>query len=273
MTHATTAPYRRTVPAVCLRAYDFNATKGDGRTLEGVVAVYNSRARIRAQGGDFDEELLSGSMARSLAKRTPVMQWEHGLDPRVGRVPIAAIADIDDDGKRVHVRAELYDNPVVEPIRQAIKGGSVKGMSFRFEVPDGGDTWTKPSRREDRGEVDLRRIADMDVAEMGPVVFPAYDATSVSVRSLLAHFDPDERAALVRELAAEVRLAVDLEDLTGRHGTRSAGGGDEQEEESDDDEDLEESEELDEDDTEPPALQTSRQRLDQGALRVRGILR
>jgi HK97 family phage prohead protease len=251
--------YRRAVPAMAIRAFDFEptATGGDGRTLDGYAAVYNVRARIRAQGGDFDEEILPGAFARSLAKRTPVLQWEHGLDPRVGRVPIGAIADIGEDRKGLRVHATLFDNEVVEPIRQAIAGGAVRGMSFRFEVPSGGDQW---SRRH--GEVDLRRLADVDAPEVSPVVFPAYDATTVSVRSILAQFDPDERAALIRELAAEVRLAADLpdmdtQDLDGRSDAWSADGVDPDTEPGNGD-------------ASPPI--NSRQRLDDGALRVRGIL-
>jgi len=196
----------------CLRTFDFESrAASDGRTLEGYAAVYNSPARIRDLQGDFDEVILPGAFTRSLSRRMPVMQWEHGRDPRVGAVPIASIEEINpEDRKGLYVRARLMDDPLVEPIRKAIAAKTVKGMSFRFEVPTNpqGDTWT---RRTD--DVDLREIRDADTHEIGPVVFPAYDSTSVSVRSILASFGPDERRALVRELAAEVRLAVDLSTL------------------------------------------------------------
>lgn len=214
--------YRRTVPGMQTRAFDFQAdAKGDGRTLEGYAAVFGAEARISDTRGDFDETIIPGAFTRSLARRTPVMQWEHGKDPRVGLVPIAALDAIAEDSKGLHVRAKLFDNPVVEPIRQAIAGGAVKGMSFRFQVPEGGDAW-----EQTRSRVDKRRVHNADVYEVGPVVWPAYDAATISVRSLLASFDVEERAALVRELAAELRLAADLEDLTGRPGAWSAGGGD-----------------------------------------------
>jgi HK97 family phage prohead protease len=208
---------------LCIRAFDFETRgrAGDGRTLEGYAAVYNSPARIRDFGGDFDEVILPGAFTRSLQQRTPVMQWEHGKDPRVGTVPIATIEEINpEDPHGLYVRARLFDNPVIEPVRQAIAAGAVRGMSFRFGVPEKGDTWTRRV-----GNVDLREIRDADTSELGPVVFPAYDATSVSVRSLLAQLDPDEHRALIRELAAELRHAVDLEDLTGRS-AQGAGGGD-----------------------------------------------
>jgi HK97 family phage prohead protease len=178
----------------------------------------------------------------------PVLQFDHGKDPRIGGVPIGSIDDLSEDTQGLHVRATLYDHPDVERVRQAIAGRSIKGMSFRFGVPDGGDRWSS------RGGVDQREIRDADVHELGPVVFPAYDSTSVSVRSLLAQLDPDEHRSLIRELAAELRGAVDLQDFTGRP-AQGAGGG--------------------EPDTEPAgdvSPLSNRQRLDDGALRLRGIL-
>jgi HK97 family phage prohead protease len=202
---------------ICVRSFDFEFdTRSDGRTLEGYAAVFNTPAKIRDLQGDFEETILPGAFKRSLAERMPILQWDHGKDPRVGTVPIGAIQDLSEDSRGLHVRARLFDNDVVEPVRQAIEAQAVRGMSFRFGVPEGGDEW--PTR-------DQRNVRDADVHELGPVAFPAYDATSVSVRSMLADLDPDEYRSLIRELAADLRLAVDLSDLTGRPDARSAGGG------------------------------------------------
>jgi HK97 family phage prohead protease len=236
----------------CTRAFDFEATNhGDGRTLEGYAAVFNSTTRIADWGGDFDEVIRPGAFTRSLAERTPVLQFDHGRDARVGAVPIGVFEQVNEDARGLYVRARLFDNPVVEPVRQAIEGQAIKGMSFRFTVPQGGDKWT-----ERAGDVELREIFDTDTREAGPVVFPAYDSTTVTVRSMLAQLDPDERQTLIRELAAEVRLAVDLEDLTGRPDAWSAGGGDPDAEPGN---------------GEAPTIQL-RQRIDTDALRIRGII-
>lgn len=240
---------------VFVRGFDFDLeTRGDGRTLEGYAAVFNNPTKIRDLQGEFEETILPGAFSRSIRARMPILQWDHGKDPRVGTVPIGAIENLGEDSRGLHVRARLFDNPVVEPVRQAIHAKAIKGMSFRFGVPDGGDTWT---RRQDAPE--LREIRDADVHELGPVAFPAYDGTSVSVRSLLAQCDADERRALIQELAAELRLALDLTDLTGQSDAGSDDGGDTGAEP---------------DQPAPPASQqTVRQRLDEGALRARGIIR
>jgi HK97 family phage prohead protease len=202
-----TGEYRR-VPDTVTRGFDFEMrSTGDGRTLEGYVAMFGSVARIPDRGGDFDEELHPGFADRSLANGYPVMQWDHGKDPRVGTVPIGVYNTFDKDSRGYYVRGRLFDNAVVEPVRQAIEGRAVKGMSFRFSVKKpGGDRW---NRRSSNG-VDKRDILDADVHEAGPVVFPAYAQTSVTVRSLLASASEEDRQALIEELADAIGASIEL---------------------------------------------------------------
>jgi len=207
------------------RGFDFEMRSAgggaDGRTLEGYVAMFDARSRIPDRNGDFDEILRAGFADRSLAERTPVMQFDHGKDARVGSVPIGVYDTFERDSKGYHVRGRLFDNPIVEPIRQAIEGRAIKGMSFRFKVAKGGDRW---ERRH--GGVDVREILDADVHEAGPVVFPAYAQTSVSVRSAIATWRDEDLRELLDEFAAITGRIVDPTDLTGQRSTRSARGGD-----------------------------------------------
>lgn len=192
------AAYTRDVGAVAVRSYDMEVrSTGNGRTLEGYVAVFNARTRIPDRNGDFEEEILPGFAERSLRDNGyPVLQFDHGKDVRVGSVPIGVYTSFEQDGKGYHVRGELFDNPVVEPVRQAIAGGAIKGMSFRFKAKK--DRWQR--RMERRSDMDLRQVIDADVPEAGPVVFPAYAATSVSVRDILAAYSDEQRDAYLREL-------------------------------------------------------------------------
>lgn len=162
----------RTAPFTAMRS------AGDGRELSGYASIFNSPATIRDAKGDFEEVIKPGAFARSLRERTPVLQWDHGKDPRIGTAPIGDIREVREDDRGLFVRARLYDHPDIERVRLAIAGGSVKGMSFRFGVPDKGDVWTRRP-----GKPDLREVRDADVHELGPVVFPAYEGTSVTVRA------------------------------------------------------------------------------------------
>lgn len=189
----------------------------DGRTLEGYAAVFDTPTRIASWEGTFDEQIAKGAFKRSIKERMPKLQFDHGRDKRTGSVPIGAINEVREDDHGLYVNARLFDNPVVEPIRQAIEAGAIDGMSFRFEVED--DEWRdkdgkKITKREDlyellwnpgeRGPLQ-RTIKRVKVHELGPVVFPAYDATSVGVRSLLDQVDSEEREALIREVVERLR--------------------------------------------------------------------
>jgi hypothetical protein len=69
-------------------------------------------------------------------------------------------------------------------------------MSFRFRVLD--DNWTRS-----RDGVAERTIREVELFEVGPVVFPAYAQTTVGVRSkqtLAALQDPQIRGEIVRML-------------------------------------------------------------------------
>ena len=172
---------------------------GDGLTLEGYAAVFNVRARIEDNYGDFDEVILPGAFDAALRAKTPVLMFDHGKHPLIGRMPLGVITDTSSDSRGLHIRARLSDNWLVQPVRDAVHDRAVTGMSFHFNA-SGGDKW------ERRGsDVDLRTIHNFAaVYELGPVVFPAYEPTTATVRSLL------ER----------------IPDLPGRPDTRSAGGRD-----------------------------------------------
>jgi HK97 family phage prohead protease len=172
-------------------------TDEDGLTLEGYAAVFDAPTRIDSWEGTFDEIIERGAFAKTIGERMPVMQFDHGRDVATGSVPIGAIESIREDDHGLHVRARLHDNARVEPIRQAIASGAIDGMSFRFRVNR--ESWADKDQA-----IPTRTIREVDLFEVGPVVFPAYASTSVGVRSLLADLDTDERTQLVREIADEI---------------------------------------------------------------------
>lgn len=185
---------------------------GDGFTLEGYAAVFDTPTRIDSWEGNFDEQLSRGAFSKTISERKPVLQFDHGRDVATGSVPIGAIEELREDERGLFVRARLHDNDRVEPIRQAIASQAIDGMSFRFRVLR--EDWDEESR-----DVPMRTIREVELYELGPVVFPAYEATTVGVRSLLAGLEADERADLVARLAAEV--APHVADDAGQQATSS----------------------------------------------------
>lgn len=180
----------RSVPFTLDRAAD----DGDGLTLEGYGAVFGDPTRIDSWEGTFDEQIQRGAFSETLKERTPVIQFDHGHHPLVGSLPIGSVDVIREDAHGLFVRARLHDNWLVEPVRDAIASGAITGMSFRFSVVK--DAIDKT------GDTPLRTIQEVKLYEVGPVVFPAYESTSVGVRSDVARLvsDPALRAELARAL-------------------------------------------------------------------------
>lgn len=198
----------------------------DGLTLDGYGAVFNTDTIIESWEGKFRERIAPGSMKKSFRENPPIIQFEHGRHSLIGTLPIAELKSISEDVDPdlapeggAHVIGRLFDNWLVEPLRDAIRAKAVKGMSFRFEVvreewrtaegklikdPDElygllEQTWFRDVPVE---ELLSRTLKELRVPEIGPVVWPAYVETSVSVRSgvidLARLHDPEQRKLLAR---------------------------------------------------------------------------
>lgn len=174
----------------------------DGLTLEGYAAVFNTPTRIDSWEGTFDEQIAPGAFTKTLSERTPVLQFDHGKHPLVGSIPIGAIQSLSEDTHGLHVRARLHDNWLVQPVRDAIREGSIDGMSFRFSVVK--ETVVSGA------DAPMRTVNELKLYELGPVVFPAYESTTVGVRSRFAEIlvDPDARAELARALLIGTSLSA-----------------------------------------------------------------
>lgn len=189
-----------------VRRMEFRVAKSDdGLTLDGYGAVFNQWTDIEDYVGAYRERIVPGAFKRTIGMRMPVLQFDHGSHPLIGSIPLGRITSISEDDHGLRVKAKLSDNWLVEPVRDAIRDGGITGMSFRFRVVD--EVWSRSS-----DGVDERSINEIELFEVGPVVFPAYEQTSVGVRSrdaLSALNDPDVRNEVARVLAT----GTDVESL------------------------------------------------------------
>ncbi|MGU3650676.1 HK97 family phage prohead protease [Mycolicibacterium sp. A43C] len=185
-----------------MRAADADEGENDGRTFVGYGAVFNSPTRINSWEGDFDEQIAPGAFRKSLREQTPKFQFDHGRHPLIGSIPIGMIEDIHEDERGLYVQARLGQHIIIDLVREAIASGAIDGMSFRFSVVR--DEWVDKDGKKVKPE-DVKRILyygeqpertpllrilrEVRVAEVGPVVWPAYDNTSASVRDKLTASD------------------------------------------------------------------------------------
>ena len=84
---------------------------------------------------------------------------------------------LEEDQRGLKVEADLPDTTIGRDLSTLIQRGDVDSMSFGFSVPPKGDSWS------DDGSV--RELKEVRLYEVSVVTgFPAYQATSASVRSL-----------------------------------------------------------------------------------------
>lgn len=191
-----------------IRSVDFTATSvgADGRTLEGYAAVYDQPAEIDSpQEGHFTETIQRGAFGASIALKVPALLFDHGRHPQIGAFPLGKITDISEDSRGLHVRARLTRSSLVEPVRAAIADGSIGGMSVRMNVSR--DAWA--------ANRSARTITEASLVELGPVPFPAYEATSVGVRSRALTIGSGRGLDPVRRRRALtlLRFGIDIDEL------------------------------------------------------------
>ena len=224
---------KRTLAKVLARTTAFTARAdnagepGDGLTLAGYAAVFNTPTRIDSWEGTFDERIREGAFKKTIRDSTPVMQFDHGRHPLIGSIPIGVYNSLSEDSEGLAVEGRLADNWLTQPVRDAIANKSITGMSFRFEVVR--DQWTRGNgkviKQTDDGFYDLlwageanddgplqRELIELKMPEAGPVVFPAYRETTVSVRAAqLAQAvmdDPDLIGEAQADLLGSYRSAI-----------------------------------------------------------------
>lgn len=227
----------REAPFALVRDVTVDGQPDDGLTLDGYGAVFNSNTLIDSWEGRFWENIANGSMKRSFRDTPPKIQFDHGRHPLIGSLPVASLTSVTEDTDPVlapnggaHIIGRLLDNWLVQPVRDAIAVGAVNGMSFRFEVVQ--ERWTYPDGKVitdpaelmsqlDRtfedvpdDELLIRTLRQLKVPEMGPVTWPAYDDTSVGVRSKMPRvidLGKLDRPETRKQLARAVFMADRLE--------------------------------------------------------------
>ncbi len=213
--------------AFTVRAADAGADAGDGLTLDGYGAVFGAETLIDSWEGTFREVIAPGAFRKSLRERTPRMQFDHGRHPLIGSIPIGTFDEgyPQEDDQGLHVVGRLADNWLVQPVREAIASGAIDGMSFRFSVVR--ESWTMPDGKKltDPRQIAeylwqppadgllLRTLQELKLSEVGPVVWPAYEQTSVGVRAQGAVIDLARlHEPATRRLLAEAVLMADAHD-------------------------------------------------------------
>jgi len=187
--------------------------EGDGMTLRGYAAVFNSPS----QPLPFIETIERGAFSDSLKSRNDVkLLWNHDTGIVLGSTRAGTLR-LTEDERGLLVEADLPDTQAGRDAAVSIQRGDVTAFSFGFRIPAGGDVWRSASERV------LKRVNVHEVS-VG-VAFPAYTATdgTATVRAMTELSEKIMQLAELRGISAEeltdALLALEAgEELTERQG-------------------------------------------------------
>jgi HK97 family phage prohead protease len=180
---------------------------GDGMSFAGYAAVFNSDSEPLP----FIERILPGAFSKSLRSRNNIRMYLNHDSSMLLATTRAKTLRLAEDDKGLRVEADLPETTVGRDLSTLIQRGDVDSMSFGFSVPARGDKWS------DDGSV--RELKEVKLYEVSVVTgFPAYAATTASVRSLdkLAErtaTDADKLAEAITVLEAGSELSDDQASL------------------------------------------------------------
>ena len=153
-----------------VRAVD---TSDGSLKIGGYAATFNSEAT----GLNFREVIAPGAFTRALASQDPVfLLVNHDMEG----IPLASTQSgtlqLRQDKTGLYMEATLDPaNPKAQELSSAVRRGDMDKMSFAFTVSPDGQT-------KDAG---LRTLTDIErLYEVSVVTLPAYDSTSVGMRSV-----------------------------------------------------------------------------------------
>ncbi len=166
-----------------------------GRTIGGYAAVFGATAEI---GSSFRETIAPGAFSSALDQDVRAL-IDHNWGRVIGRTTAGTLR-LRQDGVGLAVEIDLPDTTDGRDLATLIDRGDISGMSFGFVV-------TKQSWDE-TGDVPTRTIEAVDLREVSVVAFPAYDDTSVALRSLQGARDEARKQLAERNRQkAEARIA------------------------------------------------------------------
>jgi HK97 family phage prohead protease len=179
--------------------------RADGRAaIVGYAAVYN---RLSLDLGGFREEILPGAfdkiLSRQRGKSDVVALFNHDSNIVLGRSSSGTLElSSDDKGLRYVVTPPVSRADVLELIQRR----DVRGSSFAFTVESKNESF----RTGEDGKA-IRQIREVSgLYDVGPVLVPAYPATSASVamRSYEAWLASQDKPAEPEAVAAVVKRSL-----------------------------------------------------------------
>jgi hypothetical protein len=173
--------------------------EGDEVRVAGYAAVFNQETDI---GGMFREVIAPGAFDEAIGRDDVVFLINHDGLPLARTRSGTLTLTQDSKGLRMETVLDATD-PDVLSIVPKMKRGDLDKMSFAF--------WPEVQEWDDSGEIPVRTIRKARLHDVSIVTTPAYDGTSIGLRSLEAHRQETKRknfsaAAMRHRMKMNLRL-------------------------------------------------------------------
>lgn len=152
----------------------------DSRTVEGYALLFDTDSQPMGWSGDWVERIAPGALDGVLEKSDILCVLNHdesrGVLARWRRGAGSLTLEVDDKGLRYSFDAP--NTALGDELLEGIRRGDISASSFAFTVED--EEWVK--RGNDSYERIIKRFGQL--FDVSPVYRPAYEDTTVAVRSL-----------------------------------------------------------------------------------------
>lgn len=142
--------------------------------LSGRPVVYDTPTLIKDISGSYIEIVKRGALDDADLGDVRLLVGHDTSKIPLARTPKTMSLQIDEDG--LTIEATLPNTEAGREAYQAVQRGDLRGMSYAFKVPDGGDSYDPSTNTRT-----IYRIAK--VYECSLTAFPAYESTYVSAES------------------------------------------------------------------------------------------
>ena len=151
------------------------------KTIAGYAAKYNCDSKVMRDwwGDKFIEVIAEGAFDLSLRSNTIKALYNHNTDNVLGSTKSGTLR-LESDSVGLRFEIDLPNTSVANDLYESVKRGDIDGTSFGFKVNN--DKW---SEIEQDGEKIMKRtLLEIELYEISPTPFPAYEDTEVDCRSL-----------------------------------------------------------------------------------------
>lgn len=186
------------------RGVEVRADDGAPKTLIGYAAIFGAETEI---AGLFREVIKPGAFTAAVGRDDCRCLFNHDPNFVIGRTTSGTLT-LSEDETGLRYTVTPPNTTWANDLMVSVARGDISQSSFAFRVTE--EKWIDSGKRD---VLPLREILSVDLFDVSPVAYPAYESTTVSARAQAAAalhvpvvpFDADRRRMGIRRRELALR--------------------------------------------------------------------